>query len=68
MATDGQQVEAQGLQRTSVGGDSESPCCVFAASAAMVAIYVVHYNFARIHKTLRITPAMPLACPIMFES
>jgi hypothetical protein len=26
--------------------------------AAMVAIYVVHYNFARIHKTLRITPAM----------
>jgi len=26
--------------------------------AAMVAIYAVHYNFARIHKTLRITPAM----------
>jgi hypothetical protein len=25
---------------------------------AMVAIYAVHYNFARIHKTLRITPAM----------
>ena len=24
----------------------------------MVAIYAVHYNFARIHKTLRITPAM----------
>jgi hypothetical protein len=26
--------------------------------AAMVAIYAVHYNFARIHETLRITPAM----------
>ena len=26
--------------------------------AAMVAIYAVHYNFARIHKTLRLTPAM----------
>ena len=26
--------------------------------AAMVAIYAIHYNFARIHKTLRITPAM----------
>jgi hypothetical protein len=24
----------------------------------MVAIYAVHYNFSRIHKTLRITPAM----------
>jgi IS1 family transposase len=26
--------------------------------AAMVAIHAVHYNFGRIHKTLRITPAM----------
>ncbi len=26
--------------------------------AAMVAIQAVHYNFARIHKTLRITPAV----------
>jgi hypothetical protein len=26
--------------------------------AAVVAIHAVHYNFARIHKTLRITPAM----------
>jgi hypothetical protein len=26
--------------------------------AAMVAIHAVHYNFARIHKTPRITPAM----------
>jgi IS1 family transposase len=26
--------------------------------AAMVAIHAVHYNFARIHKTLRITPSM----------
>jgi hypothetical protein len=24
----------------------------------MVAIHAVYYNFARIHKTLRITPAM----------
>ena len=24
----------------------------------MVAIHAVHYNFARIHKPLRITPAM----------
>jgi hypothetical protein len=24
----------------------------------MVAIHAVHYNLARIHKTLRITPAM----------
>jgi hypothetical protein len=28
--------------------------------AVMVAIHAVHYNFARIHKTLRITPAWPL--------
>jgi hypothetical protein len=26
--------------------------------AAMVAIYAIHYNFARIHTTRRITPAM----------
>jgi hypothetical protein len=26
--------------------------------SASVAIYLMHYNFARIHKTLRITPAM----------
>jgi len=26
--------------------------------AAMVAIHFTHYNFARIHKTLRVTPAM----------
>jgi len=26
--------------------------------AAMVAIHAVHYNSGRIHKTLRITPAM----------
>jgi hypothetical protein len=26
--------------------------------AAMVAIHAVHYNFVRIHKTLRMTPAM----------
>ena len=26
--------------------------------AAMAAIHAVYYNFARIHKTLRITPAM----------
>lgn len=26
--------------------------------AAMVAVHFMHYNFARIHKTLRITPAM----------
>jgi hypothetical protein len=26
--------------------------------AAMVAIHAVHYNFARVHKTLRIAPAM----------
>jgi hypothetical protein len=26
--------------------------------AATVAIYAVHYNFARIHKTLQITPSM----------
>jgi hypothetical protein len=25
---------------------------------AMLAIYAVHYNFARIHKTLHLTPAM----------
>lgn len=26
--------------------------------AAMVALYALHYNFCRIHKTLRVTPAM----------
>ncbi len=25
---------------------------------AAIAIYFMHYNFARIHKTLRVTPAM----------
>jgi IS1 family transposase len=30
----------------------------FENHAAMVAIHAVYYNFARIHKTLRITPAM----------
>jgi hypothetical protein len=25
---------------------------------AAVALYFMHYNFARIHKTLRVTPAM----------
>jgi len=31
--------------------------------AHMVAIYAVWYNFLRIHKTLRVTPAMAAACP-----
>lgn len=26
--------------------------------AATVALHFIHYNFARVHKTLRITPAM----------
>jgi len=26
--------------------------------AAAVALYAMHYNFARIHQTLRVTPAM----------
>lgn len=26
--------------------------------AAAIAIYFMHYNFARIHQTLRVTPAM----------
>lgn len=26
--------------------------------AAAVALHFMHYNFARIHKTLRVTPAM----------
>jgi hypothetical protein len=26
--------------------------------AAVVAIHFLHYNFVRIHKTLRVTPAM----------
>jgi len=30
----------------------------FENHAAMVAIHAAYYNFARIHKTLRITPAM----------
>jgi hypothetical protein len=25
---------------------------------AALALYLMHYNFARIHKTLRVTPAM----------
>jgi hypothetical protein len=33
---------------------------------AMVAIHAVYYNFARIHKTLRITPRWPLAYGITF--
>jgi hypothetical protein len=27
---------------------------------AAVALYVAHYNFCRVHETLRITPAMQL--------
>ena len=26
--------------------------------AAMVALYFMYYNFARVHQTLRVTPAM----------
>ena len=26
--------------------------------AAAVALHFIHYNFARVHKTLRVTPAM----------
>ena len=33
----------------------------FENHAHMVAIYAVHYNFLRIHKTLRVTPADPEA-------
>jgi len=29
---------------------------------AAVALYFMHYNFARIHKTLRVTPAMEAGC------
>jgi hypothetical protein len=35
---------------------------------ASVAIHIMHYNFAGIHKTLRITPAMALAFPITLGS
>ena len=28
----------------------------------MLSLYFVHYNFCRIHKTLRVTPAMQAAC------
>ena len=28
--------------------------------AAAIALYVVHYNFCRVHETLRITPAMAI--------
>lgn len=27
----------------------------------MLALYILHYNFCRIHKTLRVTPAMAAA-------
>ncbi|MFZ0478600.1 MAG: hypothetical protein WAL71_05575 [Terriglobales bacterium] len=37
----------------------EAPCHVERNHIAMVAVHAVYYNFARIHKTLRITPAMP---------
>jgi hypothetical protein len=30
------------------------------SASAMAAIYAVHYNFARIHETLRITRSMPV--------
>jgi hypothetical protein len=32
---------------------------------AALALHFMHYNFARIHKTLRVTPAWKLAWPIM---
>ena len=34
----------------------------------MVAIYAVHYNFLRIHKTLRVTPAMAAGISIALLS
>ena len=34
--------------------------------AAAVALHFIHYNFARIHKTLRITPAMAAGLPTTF--
>ena len=40
---------------------SETPCTGFSKKledhAASVALYFMHYNFARIHRALRITPA-----------
>jgi hypothetical protein len=43
-------------------GDNDTPISPVSKKienhATMVAIHAVHYNFARIHKTLRITPAM----------
>jgi hypothetical protein len=32
--------------------------------AAAVALHMMHYNFVRIHQTLRVTPAIPLASRI----
>ena len=31
-----------------------------------VALYYMHYNFCRIHRSLRVTPAMERAFPSMF--
>jgi hypothetical protein len=33
----------------------------FENHVAAVALYVAHYNFCRVHETLRVTPAMQLA-------
>ena len=33
----------------------------FTSHVNMVALYTVWYNWVRIHKTLKVTPAMPLA-------
>jgi hypothetical protein len=32
-----------------------------------VALRMMHYSFVRSHKTLRVTPAMPLAQPTSFR-
>jgi hypothetical protein len=31
--------------------------------AAMVALYFMYYNFARVHQTIRVTPAMEAGIP-----
>jgi len=38
----------------------------FERNSAMVAIHPVHYNFARIHKTLGLSWQSPLVYPITF--
>src|SRR5262245_16529393 len=57
------QAASPGLSSTSSPAQAHACACAVGSSLgrhhkAMLALHYMHYNFGRIHKTLRVTPAM----------